>query len=125
MAKTELQPTEHQITVQVAQYLQLLKNQGKVLIFTKTAQETYTKSWSVKAKNKSEGVHAGLTDMIVVFRSVVLFLELKREKGGVVSQAQKEWQNALLCGSKPSVQHCIAYGFSEAKKAIDICLEKG
>lgn len=110
-------PTEYEITCQVADYLDLLQKQGKVQVFTHAAQETFTKSWGVKMKNKKMGVHPGLADFVIVSPSTILFLELKRLKGGVVSPEQKNWFLALQ--NRPGVSSVIAKGFEEAKKYID------
>lgn len=113
---------EDQITMQVADYCELLKAQGKVTAFSHIPNSTFTKSWSVKNRNTSMGVRAGVPDMLIVFPDKVLFLELKRLKGGKVSEAQKAWVEALTCVSG-NVYAAIAAGFDEAKREIDDLLE--
>lgn len=90
----ELQ-TEHQEAVNVAEYLEDLKMQGKILLFSHIPHETYTKHWGTKMKNKREGVRPGVPDYIVVTKSYVLFIELKRRKNSSISAEQKEWLSHL------------------------------
>lgn len=101
----------------VAQYLDLLQSQGRVLVFSHIANETYTKSWSQKSRNKAMGVRSGIPDYVIVTPNYVLFLELKRVKGGVLSKTQKEWLKALSQGKRTTSG--VARGFDEAKKLID------
>lgn len=113
--------TEHQECVTIAQYLELLKNKGDVLVYTKTTQETFTRSWSQKRKNKSEGLRSGLPDFIIVFTNgIVLFLEIKRTEGGRLSPAQNEWLSALM--QTDCMVH-VAYGADQAIKIIDNILK--
>lgn len=120
---------EDDITVQVAEYCEVLLLQKKITAFSHIPQETFTKSWVTKNKNKAMGVRPGVPDMLIVFPDKVLFLELKRLNGGVVSEAQRVWIEALnkvrLEGEsgKGSVFATIAHGFDEAKSAIDYFLE--
>lgn len=112
------QHIEDDHTEMVAGYLEILMMQGKVVEYTHTANETYTKSPMQKARNTRMGVRSGIPDMVIVFKNAVLFLELKRPDGGVVSKSQKAWMEALRAVGGPV--HCeIAYGYDEAKLVID------
>ncbi|MFA6325479.1 MAG: VRR-NUC domain-containing protein [Candidatus Paceibacterota bacterium] len=112
ITKSKVVPTEYEEGVVVAEYLEFLKNKGKVLVYTKTAQETFTKSWGVKAKNKKSGVRPGLPDYIVIFSNgQLLFIELKRRSGGVLSEYQKEWISAI---NETNNKVIVARGASEA-----------
>lgn len=113
---------EDQITIQVAEYCELLMVQKKIRCYSHIPQETFTKSWAIKNKNKAMGVRAGVPDMLIVFPDKVLFLELKRLKGGKVSEAQKAWIESLTCVSG-NVYAAVAAGFDEAKREIDDLLE--
>lgn len=46
-------------------------------------------------RNKQQGVSPGFPDYIILVNDNVIFIELKRTKGGVLSQAQKYWIAAL------------------------------
>ncbi len=116
-----IQMTEYDIQCGVVQYLEVLQAQGKILLFTAIPNSTYTTSWQVKVKNHKLGVRPGLSDLVVVTHDSVLFIELKREKGGVVSREQKEWLRVLQ-GKK--VTAVVCKGFDKTKEFIDEELKK-
>ena len=110
-----IHPIEHDECVALTQYLELLKNKGDVVVFSKTAQETYTRSWNQKTKNKQSGVRPGVPDFIVVTKDKVLFIEMKRVKGAKPRPTQVEWLEAVnnkMCLST------VCYGADEAIKYI-------
>lgn len=113
-------PTEYQEALTLVDYLEHLKTAGKVLCYSHIPQETYTKSWATKAKNKRQGVRTGVPDYVVVTRDKVLWIELKRSKGGAVSEAQKIWIAAL--DSKQS-RAMVCRGFDEAQRFINYEME--
>lgn len=111
---------EDELTMQVVEYLELLQMQGKVVLFSHIPQETYTKSWATKRKNTKMGVRSGVPDMLILFEDKVLFLELKKAVGGVVSDAQDMWIKSLNDVSDDGVVIAkIASGWWSAKKVID------
>ena len=114
-------PTEHQEQSLLVEYLELLKKQGKVLIYGALPNNTYTKSWSQKRKQTAEGVKKGFPDMVIVFPGKVLFLEMKRSKGGVVSPDQWLWLKAL---ADKETQTAVAKGFDQAKEIVDSFVER-
>lgn len=101
---------------QVVEYLELLKSQGKVVLFSAVPNNTWTKSWSQKLKAKKEGVRPGVPDMIVVTKNRLFFIEMKRVSGGVVSKDQKEWIEAI---NRVGIEARVCRGFEEAKKFVD------
>lgn len=114
-------PTEHEEAVMLTQYLDLMQTQGKVKLYTHVANETFTRSWNTKRKNKQEGVMPGCPDYIILTPEDMFFIELKRIRGGVVSSEQKQWIehlqylgfNARVCkGSKEAID------FIEGKRTI-------
>lgn len=84
---------------------------AKGLFFTATAQSTFT-GWKQKAKNKRMGVKKGLPDIIIVHDNAILFVEMKRIKGGVASPEQKEWIRRI--NKVPNCQAIICAGAHEA-----------
>ena len=108
-------PTEEQECIALTQYLELLNLQGKVVVFTHTAQETFTRSWGIKAKNKRMGVRKGCPDYIVVTTKDVLFIEMKRIKLSRTSDEQKQWLAAINATGGKAV---VCKGFSEAEKYL-------
>ena len=71
--------------------------------FTAVPNDTFTKSWAIKNKNKSIWVRPWMSDLIIILkRGNILFLELKKspwKKWGmnwsVVSEHQLSWQKAI------------------------------
>ena len=80
--------------------------------------ETYTKSFKQKAKNKALGVVPGVPDLFIALPSVgLLAIEMKRTKLSVTSQAQKDWQ--VLLNQCPGTQAFICKGADEAIKIVE------
>ncbi len=111
--------TEHQEATSLAQYLTILQRQGRIELFTHVPNETYTKSWAAKRRNKVEGVKQGVPDYIIVTKKEVLFIELKRTKRSVTSIEQKEW---LLKLKGKTTDTVLAKGYEEAKAFINLKL---
>lgn len=112
------QLTEYQDCVLFAEYLDILKQQGKIILYSHIPNSTWTPSLSVKLKNKKLGVSSGVPDyMIITSRGLLFFLEMKRKKNGVVSDNQKVWLRVLseLC----EIPALVAQGFDEAKVIVD------
>ena len=107
-------PLEQDECIILVEWLELLGDE--ILEFSHTAQETYTKSWRQKTKNKKMGVRPGVPDYIVVTKKAVLFIEMKRKKGGRVTEAQERWLEAI---HKAGGEARICYGFDDAKKFIE------
>jgi len=116
-SKTNTSPLEHDECVALVAYLDILVKQGKVVAYTHIPQETYTKNWGTKMRNKREGVKAGIPDYLIVFKNKkLLFLEMKRRVGGTVSPEQQDWLEKLA--GKTTVSG-VAKGFEAAKIMID------
>lgn len=111
----QLKPEEAEC-VALVEYLELIKDSKNVIVYSHTAQETYTKSWRQKHRNKSMGVRPGVPDYIIVTDKLVIFLEMKRKKGGRLREDQKVWLEAVE-GKKVVSQVCN--GFDEAKKFFE------
>lgn len=109
-------PTELQEQILVVEYLELLMMQGKIVLYGALPNNTYTKSWGQKMKQKQEGVKKGFPDLVVITSTKVLFLEMKRQRLGTVSPEQKQWLMNLK--DKKTVS-TVAKGFDEAKSWLD------
>lgn len=104
--------TEYEEAKVFAQYLDL-----KRLLFTHIAQETFTKNWGTKMKNKMMGVRKGFPDYAIIANKQLLFVELKRKKGGKVSPEQKKWIEEL--NGIIGVVAIVANGADEAIKFVE------
>lgn len=109
----ELVPYEEDEQKTFVEYLE-----AKRLMFTAIPNSTYTKSWKQKAKNKEQGLRPGLPDLIVLLPGKILFVEMKRRKGGRTTQEQKNWIAALnsIC---PHVKSTVCKGAAEAIALIE------
>lgn len=80
--------------------------------------ETFTKSWAQKNKNKALGVSAGVPDLFVALEGTgLLGIEMKRVKGSTTSQAQKDWIATL--NTIPGIEARVCKGAVEAIQFIE------
>jgi len=82
--------TEYEECVVLAEYLDL-----KGYTYSHIAQETFTKNWGTKMKNKKQGVRKGVPDYIIIVKSKLVFIEMKRKGRSVVSLEQANWIDKL------------------------------
>lgn len=120
-------PTEDQEQEAFVQWLRL-----KGYSHFRVPNETYTRSWSQKAKNKKLGVSSGVPDLAVVVSDVwhvygdnvptntytgrLVFIEMKRKKGGVTSANQKKWIKTL---NEAGIQTVVCKGCDAAIEFIE------
>lgn len=104
-------PTEQEEQIALVQYLNL-----KHIPHFRVPNETYTKSWNQKRLNKALGVQPGIPDLFVIFNNQMKGVELKRIKGGVTSEAQKEWIKKL---NQAGIPVKVCKGCDEAIKFIE------
>jgi hypothetical protein len=120
--KVNTTPTEAWEQETFIEFLELYKKTiNKNLIYSATAQSTYTTSWSQKIKNKKMGVRPGVPDLIVIIDTKLIFIEMKRVKGGVLSPAQKEWIDRI---DKTGNYVIVARGCQEAITFFTKIVEK-
>ncbi len=111
-----LTPLETDEQYKVCQYLDLLKIKGHDILYSATAQNTYTKSWKQKRTNSKLGVHKGLPDLVIIINKVLIFIEMKRLQGSKTSLEQKLWNQKLNDAGEYSY---ICKGHQEAIKLIN------
>lgn len=127
-------PTEDQEQEAFVQWLRL-----KGYPHFRVPNETYTRSWSQKAKNKKLGVSSGVPDLFVVipdqhfvygdnikphnpptqtneYRHRLVAIEMKRKKGGVTSANQKQWIKTL---NEAGIQTVVCKGCDAAIEFIE------
>lgn len=96
------------------------------LRFAHVPNSTYTKYMSVKMKNHRLGVRPGVPDLLVLVpphrakdgEGHLLFIEMKRRKGGVLSQEQRDWLVAFTALESPNIEALVAKGWDEARDAV-------
>lgn len=98
--------------------------QARHLKFTHVRNETGRPESSGKIRNWraifdfQDGVSPGFPDFVIVLPGVgLLIVELKRERGGVVSPAQAEWVEAL--NSCPGVAAHVCRGSGDFIKTLE------
>jgi len=67
-------------------------------------------------KLKAEGVKKGVPDMVVFLNNKILFVEMKRRKGGTVSKEQKAWIEYI--NTLPYAEAVVCKGAVEAMEMI-------
>lgn len=126
-------PTEEQEQMAFVQWLRL-----KGYAHFRVPNETYTKSFKQKAKNKALGVSSGVPDLFAVVPRqqelrdglgaeairagdtvtvpTLVAIEMKRKKGGTTSANQKQWLKTL---NEAGIQSVVCKGCDEAIKFIE------
>jgi len=102
-----------------ARFIQWAKEQG--LEPYAVPLSTYTASWSAINDNKMAGVRRGIPDIIlfipakrsIISRVHIVFIEMKKEKGGYATPEQKEFLE-LVSQVEGSVHGAVCHGFNEA-----------
>lgn len=77
------------------------------------------RSKAVAAKLKVEGVSAGVPDLFVPEH--LLWVEMKRIKGGSLSKEQKDWRDYLIGECSHTWMVCL--GAEDAKKQIEAFMQ--
>jgi hypothetical protein len=118
-------PSESAEAKALASYLNALVQYKQIICYTKTAQETFTTSWGAKMRQKAEGVQKGIPDYVILAKTKVIFLELKKQKGkrggnngSVISPEQQLWIDILNNYQSKEIVATIAHGADEAIKFI-------
>jgi len=110
-------PTEEQDCIAFVSWLEL-----QDVRFSHIPQETFTKSWGTKVKNKKMGVRPGVPDYIIVIerreKPVMLALEMKRigAPPSSVKPQQREWLTAL--GKVEGIHAQVCRGYEEAVEVV-------
>lgn len=107
--------SEYQEQCLVVEYLDVLKNQGKVVMFTAIPNNTWTPSWGQKIKNKKAGLNPGFPDLIILTKTKAFCIEMKVKPNSPTLE-QKDWAIAL---SNAGINCHLVYNYEEAKGIID------
>lgn len=115
-------PTEHQEQVELVKWFQGAYPEIKTRLFA--IPNGTNKSVRQAAWYMAEGLRSGVPDMMLPIPKNGfhgLFIELKRQKGGVLSKTQKDWHEYLNAACYLAV---VCHGAEEAKTAINSYLKK-
>lgn len=82
--------TEFQDSEALVQRLGYMKNQRKIIDFAHVPNEaTYDK------QQAKLGISAGFPDIVVLTKKGMIYIEMKRPKGGVIDKLQQQWVDNL------------------------------
>lgn len=123
----------------VIKYLRILKAQNKIITFFAPINEIRVKS-SNPIKNKAIalkefhlGKHSGVSDLTIIFKHKVLFLEMKQPmkklKNGNMTNSHSKQSESQIEFEKEINQsevcfYEVGYGFVDAKNIIDEYLKE-
>ena len=118
-------PLESEEQEQLVEYLRLLEEQGKIVTFYANINENRThrqiKKYAIIAEkvNKKLGKKKGVSDITIILKDKVLYIELKRAKKSLskVSKEQIEFLDTINTSNVCSGAVC--YGFEESKKYLE------
>lgn len=71
---------------------------------------------TIMNKLKASGLSTGFPDLLVFTRKKLLLIEMKRRKGGVISEEQKEWVS--IANSYDYCHACVCHGADEAIEEV-------
>lgn len=109
-------------------FVQWLDEQG--IPYWHTNNEMWTKSWKQKNRAKAMGVQSGIPDLFLALDGCLVGIEMKRTKGGVVSDNQKYWGTILeaagvacfVCRGHEhaieTVQELLSDGYKKMPKSV-------
>lgn len=83
--------------------------------FWHTNNEIWTSSWKQKGRSKAMGTQSGIPDLFVCFPGQLVGIEMKRQKGGVVSDNQKYWAQII---EQCNIPVWVAHGYDEAMEVV-------
>ena len=121
-APKEFVPKEYDDQVTVFEWAKLCKLDGIEWLFA--TLNGVRLSIGAARKAKRAGMKAGVPDMVLPVRRggySGFFCELKREKGGIVSQAQVDWHDRLR---QEGFKVVVTYGAHETIEAIKAYLDQ-
>ena len=117
-AGTDWQPSEEQEQIAVFEWVTIMRNQYPDLDLLLHIPNGGLRSKSEAVRFKRMGVKPGVPDLFLPVprgSSHGLFVEMKRRKGGRLSEEQKEWADALM---NQNYTWICANGAEEACDAI-------
>lgn len=117
MASSKTCPTEDQEQMSFVQWLDV---QG--IPYWHTNNEMWTKSWKQKTRSKRMGTKSGIPDLFLCFDGKLVGIEMKRQKGGVVSDNQKYWGYILENAGVPCF---VCRGCDHAIETVEAILSEG
>lgn len=88
--------------------------------FWHTNNEWYSKSWKQKKRSKEMGAKSGIPDLFICLDGKLVGIEMKRQKGGVVSPSQRYWGYIL---EHAGVECFVCRGRDHAVETVEYLLK--
>jgi|688.fasta_scaffold01826_21 hypothetical protein len=109
--------SEYSEQCKLVDYLDTLKRHGYDIKYTYIPNDTHTTSAQAKMKNTRLGLKGGIPDLFFIINNKPFFIEMKRTDGGILSDKQNSWIEAIRA---TKVIDChVCYGYSEAVKIVE------
>lgn len=111
-------PTEHQEQAWLFGWAAYMSGKYPMLNTMFAIPNGGKRHYKTAADLKEEGVKPGVSDICLPYpngRYHGLFIEMKRTKGGVISEGQK---NFIADMQKVGYAACVCYGFEQAKETV-------
>lgn len=114
-------PSEHTEQEMLCSWLSLIQNRYNLRFYavpngTPLRTAKGKTNWGYINKLKREGVKPGVPDLVILQDGRALYIEMKRQKGGIRSEEQKEWHSWLMNNNFSSA---VCKGFEEAKYIVE------
>lgn len=106
---------EYQEQVLFVEYLDILKNQGKIVMFTAVNPRPNMEHMGQRMKAKRAGLNPGFPDLIILTKKKAICIEMKAGQNRL-SEEQDKWQVAL---NKVGIETWTTWGFQAAKDVIN------
>ncbi len=106
---------EYQNQVLFCDYLDILKNQGKIVLYTAVNPRPNIEHVGQRMKAKRAGLHPGFPDLIILTKKKVICMEMK-VKPNKPTREQEAWLNEL---DRLRITVFVAWGYEDAKQFID------
>jgi len=131
--------SEEEEQKKVVQYLRLLENKKKIVTFfapvneNKQSKANRTMAIRLATKAKAVGKRAGVSDLVIIFKSEVLFLEMKVApkvlKSGKLSFTNSKVSDNQIDFLKSVCESdvcdgIVCFGFNDAKEKIDLKIKE-
>jgi hypothetical protein len=116
--KAPAPPSENIECLRFVHYLNKLQSEGRIQKFTHVANESVSQSQLIK--NQALGTSAGFPDYIIVGKYKLIFVEMKRIRGGRVSPQQQAWIDTLTSAGQAA---SVCKGFEQARDFVEAQLD--
>lgn len=117
-------PTEHAEQVKLFKWARLVRTElGPLSKLMFAIPNEGQRSKRTGARLKAQGLRSGVPDVMIalpLYGRPGLFIEMKRPKGGTVTDKQKDWLDRL---KRAGYATAVAHGFEQAQAIVERYME--